>query len=565
MARRRPPPACAPGGDSRRHLTGNPDPEGGMTDRSEHPIDSAAHPTRRAFLEAGALALLGLAAPPLTGPAAAQNPKRGGTLVVAADVSPPGLDPQKSAAAHSWMIAEHVYGNLLRRDARMNIVGDLAEAWQVVNDTTYVFKLRKGVTWHHGRDLVAEDVKYSFERMLDEKTASPWRSNWQIIERVEAPDRATVRFVIKRPFAPLLSYLATPHYSAIVPRDIVEKQGDLQKEASGTGPFMLERFVPDNTVVLTRNPKYFEAGLPYLDGLEYRIIPDEAARLAALRAGTVHYLWSVDPLIDRQLQGAAGVTLREPDGYCAQHGMAFNQTKAPFTDARVRRAVSVGINRKEIIASVLRGHGAITTKIPPCDAPFGYNGDEKGLPYYVHDPAQARRLLGEAGLGGGLDTTLEVSPRFPQTIRTAEVMKEQLAASGIRVTLKQMEWGAALKNFVRTEYDGMSMIPLVWQPDPDAHVYDIFHSGSHINLGKFKDARVDQLLEQGRTTLDRDKRVAIYRDLQRHMAEEAYLIFPYASGATEALSDSVKGYVSLPGAQPGSRSRQFFKQTWLDR
>ena len=167
--------------------------------------------------------------------------------------------------------------------------------------------------------------------------------------------------------------------------------------------------------------------------------------------------------------------------------------------------------------------------------------------------------------GGGLDTTLEVSPRFPQTIRTAEVMKEQLAASGIRVTLKQVEWGAALKNFVRTEYDGMSMIPLVWQPDPDAHVYDIFHSGSHINLGKFKDARVDQLLEQGRTTLDRDKRVAIYRDLQRHMAEEAYLIFPYASGATEALSDSVKGYISLPGAQPGSRSRQFFKQTWLDR
>jgi peptide/nickel transport system substrate-binding protein len=144
-------------------------------------------------------------------------------------------------------------------------------------------------------------------------------------------------------------------------------------------------------------------------------------------------------------------------------------------------------------------------------------------------------------------------------------MKEQLAASGIRVTLKQVEWGAALKNFVRTEYDGMSMIPLVWQPDPDAHVYDIFHSGSHINLGKFKDARVDQLLEQGRTTLDRDKRVAIYRDLQRHMAEEAYLIFPYASGATEALSDSVKGYISLPGAQPGSRSRQFFKQTWLDR
>ena len=535
-----------------------------MTEHTEHPIHSQAGPTRRAFLGGGALALLGLAAPPLVGLAAAQTPKRGGTLIVAADVSPPGLDPAKSAAAHSWMIAEHVYSNLLRRDPKMNIVGDLAESWQVVGDTTFVFRLRKGVVWHHGRDLVAEDVKYSFERMLDEKTASPWRSNFQIIDRIEAADASTVRFVIKRPFAPFLSYLATPHYSAIVPRDIVEKNGDLQKVASGTGPFMLDRFVPDNTVVLKRNPKYYESGLPYLDGIEYRIIPDEAARLAALRAGTVHYLWSVDPLIDRQLQGAAGIVLREPDGYCAQHGMAFNQTKPPFNDVRVRRAVSAGINRKEIIASVLRGRGAISTKIPPCDAPFGYAGDEKGLPYYAADPAMARKLLGEAGLAGGLDTTLEVSPRFPQTIRTAEVMKEQLAAVGIRVTIKQTEWGATLKNFVRTEYDGMSMIPLVWQPDPDAHAYDIFHSGSNINLGKFKDPQVDQLLEQGRTTLDRDKRAAIYRDLQRHMADQAYLIFPYASGATEVLRESVKGYTSIPGTQPGSRSRHFFKQTWLD-
>ena len=157
---------------------------------------------------------------------------------------------------------------------------------------------------------------------------------------------------------------------------------------------MLERFVPDNTVVLKRNPSYYEPGLPYLDGLEYRIIPDEAARLAALRAGTVHYLWSVDPLIDRQLQGAAGVGLREPDGYCAQHGMAFNQTKPPFTDVRGsasgQRRASTGARSSPASCA---GRGAITTKIPPCDAPFGYSGDDKGLPYYAHDPALSRRLL----------------------------------------------------------------------------------------------------------------------------------------------------------------------------
>ena len=530
----------------------------GMTTRAR-----SARIGRRAFLASAGLGLA--ASSTLARTARAQTPRRGGTLVVAADVSPPGLDPHKSAAAHSWMITEHVYSNLLRHDRDMQVVGDLAETWQAVSDTTFVFKLRKGVQWHHGRAFTAEDVKYSFERLLDEKTASPWRSIWQIVDRVEVVDPATVRFVNKRPFAPFISYLATPHYSAIVAREIVEQHGDLQKNASGTGPFMLERFVPENTVVLKRNPSYYEPGLPYLDGLEYRIIPDETARLAALRAGTAHYTWSVDPLIDRQLQGARGVTLLDPKSYCAQHGLAFNQTKPPFNDVRVRRAVSVGINRKELIASVLRGRGGISTKIPPCDAPFGYAGDDKGLPYYAPDPALGKKLLADAGLAGGLDTVLEVPPRFPQTVRTGEVMKEQLAQIGVRVTLKQVEWGAALKNFIRTEYDGMAMIPLVWQPDPDAHVYDIFQSASNINLGKFKDATVDRLLEQGRTTLDRTKRVAVYQELQKHFADQAYMIFPYASGATEVLLDTVKGYVSIPGAQPPSRSREFFKQVWLEK
>src|SRR5262245_33953341 len=196
---------------------------------------------RRAFLSGAAVAA---ACTAMARTAAAQAPRRGGTLIVAADVSPPGLDPHKSAAAHSWMITEHVYSNLLRRDRDMQIVGDLAESWQAVNDTTYVFRLRKGVQWHHGRALSADDVKYSFERLLDEKTASPWRSIWQIVDRVEVVDPATVRFVNKRPFAPFISYLATPHYSAIVAKDFVDQHGDLQNNASGTGPFMLERFVP---------------------------------------------------------------------------------------------------------------------------------------------------------------------------------------------------------------------------------------------------------------------------------------------------------------------------------
>jgi len=521
---------------------------------------------RRTFLKGAGVTLLALSQFDRIAMAAPGGPpKRGGVLVVGSDVSPPGLDPAKSAAAHTWMISEHVYSNLLRRNSFNKLVPDLAESYEVSNPTTFVFKLRKGVQFHHGREATAEDVKYSFERMIDQRTASPWRSIWAIIDRIETPDKYTVRFVTRRPFAPFLSYLGTPHYSAIVPKEIVEKSGDLQQTASGTGPFMLDRFVAENIVVLKRNPNYFESGLPYLDGIEYRIIPDETARLAALRTGTIHYTWSVDPLVDEQVKSMPGVAVLLPKGYCGQHTMVLNQTKPPFNDVRVRRAVSAGINRREVIRTVLRGKGAISTKIPPCDAPYGYSGNEKGLPYYEYNPTLARQLLAEAGYPNGIDTSLEVPPRFPFTVRTGEVMREQWAQAGIRVTLRQGEWGALLTAFVRTTYDGMSIIPTVWQPDPDAHMYDIFHSDSGINLGKFRDPYVDQLLEQGRTTIERDKRIGIYQQMQRHIAEQAYMIFVYASGAVELMRDVVKGYVSLPGAQPGSRSRQYFSQVWLDK
>ncbi len=521
---------------------------------------------RRSFLKGAGVTLLALSQFDKIALAAPGGPpKRGGVLVVGSDVSPPGLDPAKSAAAHTWMISEHVYSNLLRRSPTNKLVPEAAESYEIPNATTYVFKLRKNVQFHHGRELTSDDVKYTFERMIDPKTGSPWRSIWLIIDRIETPDKDTVRFTTRRPFAPFLSYLGTPHYSAIVPRDFTEKSGDLQQAASGTGPFMLDRFVAENIVVLKRNPNYFESGLPYLDGVEYRIIPDEAARLAALRTGTIHYTWSQDPLVDEQIKTMPGVAILLPKGYCAQHTMVMNQTRPPFSDVRVRRAVSAGINRQEIIRAVLRGKGAISTKIPPCDAPFGYSGNEKGLPYYEYNPNQAKQLLSEAGYPNGIDTTLEVPPRFPFTVRTGEVMREQLAPAGIRVTLRQGEWGALLTAFVRTTYDGMSIIPTVWQPDPDAHVYDIYQSDSAINLGKFRDPYVDQLLDQGRTTIERDKRIAIYQQLQRYVADQAYMLYPYSYGAVELVRDFVKGYVSLPGAQPGSRSRQYFKQVWLDK
>jgi peptide/nickel transport system substrate-binding protein len=325
---------------------------------------------------------------------------------------------------------------------------------------------------------------------------------------------------------------------------------------------MLEQFTPGEVVVLRRNPNYYEPDLPLLDRIEYRTIPDETTRLAAVNGKAAHYTWSVNRILDTQVAKTVGILQTDPTSYCGQHGLAFNQTKLPFADVRVRRAVSVGINRNELIAAVLAGRGQLSTKIPPCDDEFSHAGEER-LPYYAADRALGRKLLAEAGWPGGFDATLVVPSAFPQTVRTGEVMKEQLARIGVRVSIESVDWDVALERFIRTKYDGMAMIPLVWQPDPDAHMYNILHSESSINLGRFKDRIVDRLLEQGRATTEPISRGGIYRALQRHVADQAYMIFPYASGATELLDDRVRGYVPMPGAGPGSLSRQSFKQVWL--
>ena len=450
---------------------------------------------------------------------AAGQARYGGTLVIGADAGPLGLDPQKSASGFTLMIVEHVYSSLLRpaRRAPDRLVGDLAQSYQVVNPTTYVYHLRHGVKFHNGRELVADDVKYSLQRMLDPATASPWRAIWEIIDRVDTPDQYTVRIVTKRPFAPLLAYLASPWYSAIVPKEVVQQQGDLQRVMVGTGPFILERYVPDNVIVLRRNPAYYERGLPYLDRIEYRIIPSEASRLAALRAGSIQYTWSLDPLIQQQVQGMRDIQMLQASRFSATMAVWFNQTKPPFNDVRVRRAVSLALDRRAMINAVLRGHGAIATKIPP-SSPFGYRGDGHDLPYYQHDPQAARRLLTEAGHPGGLDTAIEVASNFPINVRMAEVMKEQLAQAGISLDIHQMEYGASLTRCIRTQEDGMCIIRHVWQPDPDAYLYQIYYSTSAINLGKWNDPLVDQWLDQGRTTLDPAKRVQIYAKLERRVA-----------------------------------------------
>src|SRR6185503_7237024 len=269
----------------------------------------------------------------------AAAPKRGGVLTIGQDENPIGLDPHKTAAFSTGNIAEHIYTCLLRWDATASRVEpDLAVAWENPDPQTFVFHLRDGVKFHNGDALTSDDVKFTFQRMVDPATRSPWSSIFSVIREIETPDPRTVVFRLANPFSPFLNYLATVRYTAIVSREDVRRRGDLVTGGAGTGPFMLEDFRPNSLIRLKRNPDYYEPGLPYLDGLDFRIIPDEGSRMAALRAGSVQLTWLSRPDSAAQMRDVADIVAPEPETYSRLMLLEFDQRKPPFNDVRVRRA-----------------------------------------------------------------------------------------------------------------------------------------------------------------------------------------------------------------------------------
>ncbi len=524
--------------------------------------------TRRRFLQVGGTAVASTALAACGVPVAKKVtksglPKRGGILVIAQDAAPLGLDPQKDAAFSTLNIIEQMYTTLLRwNDTESTVEPDLATHWEQPDSTTFTFHLRQDVKFQNGRPLTSADVQYTFQRIMDPATGCPWGANFSAaIDTMSTPDNYTITFNLKKPFAPFIPYLATVWYCGIVYKEEVDANGgSLTKGGYGTGPFMLEQYVPGVSIKLKRNPYYYEKGLPYLDGLLFNIMPDDSTRMAAIRDNTAQMTWFAAPRSASQLEGVAGVHVEQRKYYAFREGLELDQTKAPFNDVRVRQALSLSLNRSEIASLVMLGNATVGTCIPPAAAPYGDSAQlAASLPNYQENLTQARSLLSQAGYPNGFNTLLEVSPAYYQDVPTGEIIQQQAARAGIKIQLKQAEWGKELTDYLKTA-NPMTMIGLVWQPDPDGYIFNIFYSKSPINLGKWSDPEVDSLMQQGRSTYDVATRLSIYQRIQQIVADKAYFIIPYVrTGQREVWRDSVHGYIPTPG-----NHRVYLRQTWID-
>jgi peptide/nickel transport system substrate-binding protein len=520
--------------------------------------------TRRQFLGSTGIGVAGLGymarLPAVAAEAETPEPKRGGVLTIGQDENPIGLDPHKTAAFSTDNIVEHIYTCLLRWDATASHVEpDLAVAWENPNPQTFIFHLREGVKFHNGDVLTSDDVKFTFQRLIDPATRSPWISIFSVISAIDTPDPRTIVFRLANPFSPFLNYLATLKYSAIVSREDVKRRSDLVKGGVGTGPFMLEDFQPDSLVRLNRNPNYYEQGLPYLDGLDFRIIPDEASRMAALRAGTVQLTWLSSPDSAAQMRNVKDIIAPEPESYSRLLLLEFDQRRPPFNDVRVRRAFSLALNRELIIKVIWRGRAGLSAALPPMQAPFAVpSGDVLGLPYVKDDVAAAKALMAEAGYAGGIDTTFAVSTAGYGDVQIAQLIQQLVGRVGIRIKILQKEWGNLVADFQSTE-SPISMAGLVWGPDPDTNISIRLDSHSTVNPGKTADPALDDLLAKGRQSYDAAERVSIYRAVQQRIANMVYVITPCAvANRWEMWSTKLQGYKALPSSQ-----RVYLRQAWL--
>ena len=538
--------------------------------------------TRRQWLGLTGGALAAATALPSAG--WAQTPKRGGTLNLRL-WDPPHWDPQLQISYKTHTALTFTHSRLVKHKAGPSvqpgtfpIEGDLAESWTQPNDTTYVFKLRRGVKWHpkppvNGRELTADDVVYSMDRF---RTVKGNANAYMLasVDKVEAVDKYTVRFTLKEPFVWFLDVLANPMAACIVAKEAVEKFGDLKKWEAviGTGPWMLDSYRPNVGYTYVRNPGYFVPGLPYIDRVEAVVDEDNASRMAAFLGGKYDLGWENPGTINRvdwvQIkdvlkQRRPGLKVMESPSNVMSH--IYTRTdKAPFSDIRLRRAMSMAINRQAYIDATFEGVGSYNPPVPAAlkdwAIPFDQLGE--GGQWYKHDPAAAKKLLAEAGSPNGFSATLDFTT-YGSTVLVdqMQLILKDLKAVGIDAKLNQKEYGAYISTTFYGKYDAMAFGPQTPFLDPDNFLYGQYYPGETKNHGIINDPVVADMLVRQRRTLDTAKRREVTYDIQKYLAKQQYYIQMPSAVYVFVWDGAVKNYGPNLGYDQGGR----LTAAWLEK
>ncbi len=518
------------------------------------------------------------------GPAAAgaqkdEQPKYGGILRQVNGNAGPSWDIISEGTVGTRHPIQPIYNQLVQYDPLDHngipnkIIPDLAQRWEISNDgLTYTFDLRKGVKFHDGVEFTSEDAKFSFERHANPPKGVPsLRIGWyrDLFERIETPDQYTLRLLLKEPNAALLKTIASA-YTPMVPRHLLDGKGRISTidMVVGTGPFKLVKADRNVGYSMVKNADYYLEDRPYLDGLEYTVVVEESGRAAAVRVNAVDCICAVglsDPSFDSLVKTLGNkVKYRTDLPGLSFSSIQMNNKAKPFDDPRVRKAISMGLDRPTVVRIAADGSGSMGAFMPP-NGDWGISSEDMAKRPGFHSPTpqdiqEAKKLLADAGYPNGFDIVSNNGYGDTQD-RTNQLLIEMLKPMGIKLTIRQLErtsYYAALDN---RDFQMAPMGHAHVLDDPNDHIATYYITEGGRNYSQFSDPKVDAMYKEQSRTMDPEKRKKIVRELQEYMLEQMpFIVVSWSDQRRDLWYPYVKGY------NPTSVYTAFRRETvWLDK
>jgi peptide/nickel transport system substrate-binding protein len=490
---------------------------------------------------------------------AAATPKDGGVFRAHLwTEDPPTLDPYLNVSFRSQEFAAFFYSRLLMSKKGPGIPaqayimeGDLAESWKVSEDgKAYTFTLRPDATWHNkppmnGRPVTGQDVAWSFEQFMK---VSPQKTTFDQVAEVTAPNERTVEFKLKDVYAPFEAAIGSPIFW-ILPKEVVEQDGDASKRVVGSGPFIFDKFDKGISFTGKKNPAYYRKGEPHIDEVVGLIIPDTATQMAGLRGKELDFVQVAQQDLESLKSTNPEIQIVEWEfNYIPFVYWKLNQP--PFNDVRVRQAVSMALNRDEMINVVYSGRGNWNNAVPwalsewwldPRGPEMGPNGR-----YFKHDPAEAKQLLAAAGHPNGLKVDLISTPGYGQVwVQQVELVQQQLKAAGIDATIKMQEYAAYIGTTFRGQFEGGNVLVFGLETpftEPHDFLFNMYHPKGTRNHADVNDPKLTEMIEKQMKTLDKAERKKQVFEIQRYLAEQMYYPPNAAQMRSAGLAPNVRDF-----------------------
>jgi peptide/nickel transport system substrate-binding protein len=447
------------------------------------------------------------------------------------------LIPARDTDFDSNKVYTLIYDNVVNLNAAAEVVPDLAREWSRESDTQYVFSLEEGVTFHDGTEFTADDVKYTYDWIVENE--NPRKNYVSAVEDVVVEDDFTVRFDLSEPFAPFLYKVHAVMWP--LSQTAMEEYGDeYNQNPVGTGPFELTEWESGNRAVLEAYDDYWKDDQPNIDRIEFRILPEDSSKVAQLETGSIDLVDRMPPQFTDRVESSGSARVITTTGVSSGR-VDFNTDVEPLGDRRVRRALAWAIDKERIVETVLQGYGKPGKAILPDSFPQ-YNDSISDFDHPTGNPSRAQELLDEAGYGDGLSLEIKTSTQSRHR-RAATLIQSMWGEVGVDVSIQSLEGNAFWSQETSGDFE-VAVSNFTWFGDPDTLLY-LYHSEG-LNVWNISNSELDGLLEDQRRTVAPESRAEVINRIQEITYEEAYSIYTYYPQRIQGISTRISGFEQYP-------------------